>query len=348
MKSSFAIPGIIAVIIAASLLVLSCAYTVGEQEQVIITQFGKPVGEPVLNAGLHFKLPFIQQVNRFEKRVLEWDGPPAGMTTKDKATIEVDTFGRWRITDPLLYFQRLTDERRALSRLDDILASETPNVIARHELIELIRTTKDRVVARDESLTEADSRIGVLTPITQGRTKLEAEILKNAAPKVKGLGIELLDVRFKRINYTKNVSANIHDRMISERKQIAARFLSEGAGEAAKKLGERERDLKEIESQAYKKVQEVEGAADAKATEIYAKAYNQTPEAIGLFEFLRSMDAYKKVLTSDTTLILTTDSEFLQYLKSSEPAPRKTTGPLDFSKGIQGAVNQLPSLLEVK
>lgn len=340
MNKSCASLGLIPILILIAFVALSAAFTVGEQEQAVITQFGKPVGEPVTKAGLYFKIPFIQVVNRFEKRVLEWDGPPADMTTKDKTTIAVDTFGRWRITDPLLFFQRLRDERSALSRLDDIIASETPNVIARHDLIEVIRTTKDRVVARDESLTTADSRVGVLQPIVTGRSKLEAEILKSAAPKVKGLGIELLDVRFKRINYNKNVTESIYERMASERMQIAARFRSEGVGEAAKISGEKERDLKTIESEAYKKVQELEGAADAKATEIYAKAYNQTPEAVALFEFLRSMDAYKKALTADTTLILTTDSEFLKYLKSAEPAPKDKP---DLSKALLG----IPSLLDV-
>jgi membrane protease subunit HflC len=333
--------GVLLAVFAAGLLVMSCAYTVGEGEQVVITQFGKPVGESVLKAGLHFKLPFIQVVNRFEKRVLEWDGPPSNMTTKDKANIVVDTFGRWRISDPLMFLQRLRDERSALSRLDDIIASETPNVIARHDFIEVVRTTKDRVVTRDESMV-TDARVGVLTPISQGRTRLEAEVLKNAAPKVKGLGIELLDVRFKRINYNEGVSENIYTRMISERVKMANLFRSEGEGDAAKRLGEKERELARIESEAYKKVQEIEGAADAKATEIYAKAYNQSPEAAELFEFQRSMEAYKTAITQDTTLILTTDSELLKYMKSA--SPESAVKPMD----MQGTLKGLPSLLEVR
>lgn len=320
-------------------------YTVGETEQVIITQFGKPVGETISEAGLHFKTPFIQRVNRFEKRILEWDGPPANMPTKDKVYIVVDNFARWRISDPRVFFENLRDERTAMSRLTDILGSETRNVIARHDFIEAIRTTKDRKVAREISTTAsiADARIGILPAILKGRTELEKEIFSSAVPKVKGFGIELMDVRFKRINYTPAVSQTIYQRMVSERTQIAERFKSEGAGEAAKILGERERDLKLIESEAYRKVQEIEGAADAKATEIYAKAYNQTPEAAELFEFTKTMDAYKLVITPDTNLILSTNSDFLHYLKSSDkPVPTlpPVTGGTDLLKG-------LPSLLDV-
>ncbi|MCA1964316.1 MAG: protease modulator HflC, partial [Prosthecobacter sp.] len=313
---------------ALALFILGSAslYTVGETEQIIITQFGKPVGETIKNAGLHLKTPFIQQVNRFEKRIMEWDGLPVNMPTRDKVYIVVDSFARWRISDPRTFFENLRDERGAESRLTDILGSETRNVIARHDFIEAIRSTKDRKVAREafaggSTASVADSRIGTMPPITKGRGELEREIFNNAAPKVKGFGIELIDLRFKRINYTPAVSQTIYQRMVSERTQIAERFKSEGAGEAAKILGQRERDLKEIESQAYRKVQEIEGAADARATEIYAKAYNQSPEAARLFEFLKTMDAYKAIITPDTSLVLSTDSQFLRYLKSPEDKP---------------------------
>jgi membrane protease subunit HflC len=320
-------------------------YTVGETEQVIITQFGKPVGETISEAGLHFKTPFIQKVNRFEKRIMEWDGPPANMPTRDKVYIVADNFARWRISEPRVFFENLRDERTAMSRLTDILGSETRNVIARHDFIEAIRTTKDRKVAREINLVAsiADARIGILPTILKGRSELEKEIFASAVPKVKGFGIELMDVRFKRINYTPAVSQTIYQRMVSERTQIAERFKSEGAGEGAKILGERERDLKMIESEAYRKVQEIEGAADAKATEIYAKAYNQTPAAAELFEFVKTMEAYKLVITPDTNLILSTDSDFLHYLKSSDKPAQAlppVTGGTDMLKG-------LPTLLEV-
>jgi membrane protease subunit HflC len=331
---------LVIVFFAAMAVFKLCAYTVGEQEQIIITQFGKPVGDPVKTAGLHFKLPFVQVVNRFEKRVLEWDGPSARMPTRDKVYVVVDTFGRWVISDPLLYYQRMRDERSALSRLDDILGSETRNVIAKNDFMEVVRTTKDRVVTRDENLAAADSRIGLLHPISRGRSQLEAEIFKSSLPKVSGYGVTLLDVRVKRVNYNDSVSQTIYERMISERSQIAERFRSEGAGEAAKILGQRERDLKTIESEAYRKIQEIEGAADAKATEIYAKAYNQNPESVKLFEFLRSMETYKKVMTPDTTLVLTTDSDFFQYLKSSEPP----TPANDLTKSLLNG----PSLIDLQ
>ncbi len=227
-------------------------YTVNEVEQVIITQFGKPVGAPVTTAGLKLKIPFIQSVNPIDKRILEWDGNPSDMPTKDKLYIAVDLFARWRITDPLQYFLRLRDERSAQSRLDDILGSETRNAVAKHELIEIIRTTKDRVPLRDALLTDAEQDVGALVPIQKGRKLVEREIFVAAAEKVRVFGIELLDIRFKRINYNESVRPKIYDRMISERRQIAERFLSEGHGEAARIRGNRLRDLNKIQSEAYR------------------------------------------------------------------------------------------------
>lgn len=342
-------PGLSLLILIAGfgLYILASAslYTVSETEQVIITQFGKPIGDTISQAGLHMKTPFIQKVNRFEKRILEWDGPPANMPTKDKVYIVVDNFARWRISDPRVFFENLRDERTAQSRLTDILGSETRNVIAKHDFIEAVRSTKDRKVAREinAGASIADARIGILPPISKGRAELEKEIILSATPKVKGFGIELMDVRFKRINYNESVSRTIYQRMVSERTQIAERFKSEGAGEAAKILGQRERDLKMIESEAYRKVQEVEGGADAKATEIYAKAYNGTPQARELFEFTKTMEAYKKVLTSDTSLILSTDSDFLRYLKSDEERPLPPVG----TAGSADPLQRLPSLIEI-
>lgn len=303
----------------ATIVLFSAAYTVQETEQVIITQFGKPVGDPITDAGLHFKTPFIQDVHSIEKRILEWDGQPNEMPTKDKTYIVVDTFGRWRISDPKQYFLRLRDERSALSRLNDILGSETRNAIAKHELIEVIRTTKDREPERDETLIDAPGNIGVLYPITDGRGVIERDIFDKAAPKLNEFGIELLDVRFKRINYNESVRLRIYERMISERQQIAERFRSEGAGEAAIITGRKEKDLLEIESEAYKKIQELQGAADAEASEIYATSYNQTPEAAEFYGFIKTMEVYQDMLNSDTTLILTTDSDLFRLLKTIKP-----------------------------
>ncbi len=312
---------ITAFIIAAVLLLLdNSVYKVRETEQVIITQFGKPVGDAVTEAGLKFKVPFIQQVNPIEKRILEWDGNPSNMPTKDKLYIAVDLFARWRITEPLPYFLRLRDERSAQSRLDDILGSETRNAVAKHELIEIIRTTKDRKPLLDAALTEEDlDTLGTLVPIRKGRKLVEEEIFSAAAPKVKVFGIELLDIRFKRINYNESVRPKIYDRMISERRQIAERFRSEGNGEAARINGFKERDLNKIQSEAYREVEEIRGEADAKATEIYAKAYNQSEEAREFYEFQKTMDMYKSVIKTNTTLMLSTESEAFKYLKGMDP-----------------------------
>jgi membrane protease subunit HflC len=298
-------------------ILMSSIYTVSEVEQMIITQFGKPVGAPVTTAGLKTKIPFIQEVNPIDKRILEWDGSPSDMPTKDKLYISVDLFARWRITDPLQYFLRLRDERSAQSRLDDILGSETRNAVAKHELIEIIRTTRDRVPLRDALLTGAQQELdmGSLVPIQKGRKLVEEEIFTAAADKVQVFGIELLDIRFKRINYNESVRPKIYDRMISERRQIAERFLSEGNGEAARIRGNRVRDLNKIQSEAYRQVEEIRGVADAKATEIYARAYNQSPETVEFYEFTRTMQSYKSIIGENTTLVLSTDSDLFKFLK---------------------------------
>lgn len=293
------------------------AYTVNQAEQVIITQFGRPVGDPVTEPGLYFKLPFMQQVNSFDKRYLAWDGPMVEMSTKDKTYIQVDTFARWRITDPMRYYLRLRDERSAQSRLEDILGSETRTAIARHELIEVVRTDKNRKPAMDEILGElaGDGTLGQLRPIRVGRVAIEKIVFDAAAPKLEEFGIELLDVRFKRINYNQQVLERIYQRMISERLQIAQRFRSEGEGEAARIKGNKERDINEIRSTAYKRVQEIQGEADAKASEIYAKAYGQRPEAAQFYTFLKRMETYRKVINSDTSIVLSTNSELFGLLK---------------------------------
>ncbi|AMO66827.1 HflC protein [gamma proteobacterium BDW918] len=306
-------------------VLMSSAYTVDEVEQVIITQFGKPVGEPVTEAGLKFKVPFIQEVNPIDKRVLEWDGTPSDMPTKDKLYISVDLFARWRIVDPLQYFLRLRDERSAQSRLDDILGSETRNAVAKHELIEIIRTTKDRIPLRDAALASSSQglNMGALVPIEKGRQMVEQEIFTEAAEKVGVFGIELLDIRFKRINYNASVRPKIYDRMISERRQIAERFLSEGNGEAARIRGNRVRELNKIQSEAYREVEEIRGLADAKATEIYASAYNQSSQSVEFYEFTRTMAAYSSLVDKKTTLVLSTDSDLFKFLKGMTPRPGK-------------------------
>ena len=329
----------VAALVVAGYVAMSSVYTVSEIEQTIITQFGKPVGDPVTSAGLKLKLPFVQEVNPIDKRVLEWDGNPSDMPTKDKLYISVDLFARWRITDPLQYFLRLRDERSAQSRLDDILGSETRNAVAKHELIEIIRTTKDRVPLRDAMLTDAERKLdmGALVPIQKGRKLVEEEIFSAASDKVRVFGIELLDIRFKRINYNESVRPKIYDRMISERRQIAERFLSEGNGEAARIRGNRVRDLNKIQSEAYRQVEEIRGLADAKATEIYAGAYNQGPESVEFYEFTRTMQAYKSIIAANTTLVLSTDSDLFKFLKGMTPVGEGVPPPRDQGPSVKAA-----------
>jgi len=311
------LPIMIGIVVLLILFVLGGAlYTVHETESVILTQFGRPVGEPVTEPGLHFKTPFVQEVNRLEKRILEWDGDPTEMPTKDKMYISVDTFARWRISDPSTYFVKLGSERRALSRLEDIIGSEVRTAIAGHELIEVVRSDKDRELPPNQ--TAEGTTASVQQKATRGRMALQQDILNAAAPKLTDLGIELLDVRIKRVNYNQNVVGNIYQRMISERQQIAQRFRSEGEGEAARINGRRGRDLRKVESEAYKRVQELQGEADAEASRIYAEAYNQSTEAQDFYGFLKTLDTYRTILGKQTSMILSTNSELFELLERSK------------------------------
>ena len=306
-------------IIAAILILIVLnggIYTVQEQEQVIITQFGKPVGGAIKDPGLKFKVPFIQQAHRFEKRFLEWDGSANELPTKDKRFVWIDTYARWRITDPLKFFQRLRDERRAHSRLDGILNGETRNAIANHNLLEVIRST-NRESARSESVPEDDI---TLATIETGRDKIRKEILRRAREEMKklDLGIEILDVQFKRINYVEEVRRKVYERMIAERQRIADRFTSEGQGEAKRILGEKERELKRIQSGAYREAREIIGDADATAIEIYANAYDRSQSSRDFYEYLRTLETYRTTIDSNTKLVLSTDNEFYRWLKKSD------------------------------
>ena len=307
---------IAALVFIVLLFVTGTVYTVKEGQQVILTQFGKPIGEPVTEAGLHFKLPFIVKVNVVEKRILAWDGKSVAMPTRDKTYIQVDTFARWQINDPLLYFETLRDERSALSRLDDILGSVTRNAVAKHDLLEVVRSTKDRKPERTDLLIEKEA---VFEPIKIGRREIEKNLKEIAKDKLEDIGIKLLDLRFKRINYNKSVERQIYEQMISERQKIAERFRSEGAGEAARTMGKMEREVKRIESEAYLKIQSILGEADAESTRIYAEAYGGTPERESFYEFVKTLEAYDKILDKNTTVILSTDSELFKLLKGSKP-----------------------------
>ena len=301
---------VLIVLLLIVLFVLSGSiYTVSEVDQAIITQFGEPVGEPVTEPGLHFKLPFIQTANMFERRFLEWDGFRNQVPTRDRRFIWVDTYARWHITDPLLFFQRLRDERGAQSRLDDILDGETRNAVARHDLIEIVRTSnRDPLDTATTGLEEAE----VLAPISIGRKQITEEILAAAAAAVGDLGIELLDLQFKRINYVAEVQQDVFARMIAERQRIASEFRSEGQGESARIQGERERDLARIQSEAFRSAEELRGTADAEATQVYADAYGSDAS---FYAFTKSLETYEKTMGSDTYFILGTDSELMRYLE---------------------------------
>lgn len=316
-KSIVTAIGVVIGILVVTAINLSC-YSLSENEFAVITQFGKPVGTPIMTAGLHTKIPFIQTVNRVDGRIHEWDGQAVSMPTRDKLYMIVDSYGRWKIADPLLYFTRLRDERSALSRMEDIIGSENRNNVAQNDLIEIVRTDKNRKAVIDNSLVSSltDSNATPLLPIQVGRTAVEERVTGAAAEKLKEFGITLLDVRIMRINYSPSVTTGINNRMISERKKIADQFKSEGEGAAAKIGGERKRDLQTITSEAYKTAQDIKGGADAEATRIYAEAYNQSPEALSFYTFIKTLEAYKKVANKDTTLVLTTDSGMFKYLKT--------------------------------
>ncbi len=298
----------LAVLAVLLVVIMDGTYVVEEGRQAIITQFGEPKGNPITEPGLHFKVPFVQKANSFEKRFLQWDGDADQMPTKDKRFISVDSYARWRITDPLLFFQRLRDERGAQSRLDGILDGETRNAIARHDLVEVVRSSNREEAGISE---ESEEETSVLQQITKGRGDITRSILESASPKVKDFGIELIDLQFKRINYVEEVQKDVFARMIAERKRIAARYRSEGEGEAARIRGEQERELLRIQSEAYRSAQEIRGEGDGKATGIYAGAYNRDA---AFYAFMKSMETYEAGVDSATTLVLTTKSDLLKYL----------------------------------
>jgi membrane protease subunit HflC len=305
--------GTIILVVVILIVLANTLFVVNEWDQVIITQFGKPVGDPYGTPGLKMKIPIIQKVHRFDKRFLEWDGDPNQLPTKDKRFIYVDTYARWQITDPLLFFQRLRDERGAQTRLDDILDGETRNSIANHDLVELIRSTN-----REPEQTELfQDEATVLETILFGRNTIRQEVLENAQGRTSDLGIAILDVQFKRINYVEEVQRKVYERMIAERQRIADRFRSEGEGEAQRIRGERERDLKLIQSEAYRIAQSIVGRADSLSTYIYARAYDRSPDSRAFYGFLKTMETYQNTLDEGTWLLLSTDGEFYRRLKQS-------------------------------
>ncbi len=305
------------VIVIAFLVISGAIYTIDETQQVVITQFGEPIGKPITKAGLHFKMPFIQQANYFDKRILEWDGNPNQIPTKDKKYIWVDTTARWKIVNALKFLQSVSSETGAHARLDDIIDSATRDFVTSHNLVEAVRDT-NRIIEENALREEdefSDQVAGELEEIEIGRDTLTRGILREASKIVPQYGIELVDVRIKRINYVSEVQQKVFDRMISERKRAAEQYRSEGQGKKAEIEGRMGKDLKQIRSEAYRVAEEIKGKADAEATNIYADAYNRDPE---FYAFLKTLDTYKNTVDKDSTLILTTDSEYLTYLKKTQ------------------------------
>ncbi|HLW21273.1 MAG TPA: protease modulator HflC [Cyclobacteriaceae bacterium] len=308
MKKSYI--GIFVLVLLLLILANASVYVLDETQQAIVTQFGKPVGEPRTTPGLNFKAPFIQKVQFFDKRYLEWDGERNQVPTMDKKFIFVDSYARWEITNPLQFFIRLRDERSARSRLDDILDGETRNAIASHSLLDLVRSSNREPEVTEEFM----EAIEILEDISVGKARIEKIVLEKANERTADLGVRILDFRFKRMNYVDEVRDRVYDRMISERNRIADQFRSEGQGEARKIEGSKERELAEIQSEAFRESEEIKGRADAEATGIYAGAYNQNRQSVDLYKFLRTMESFEKSLDENTSIILSTDSEFFKYL----------------------------------
>ena len=303
---------LIVVTFVALLATFDSVYVVKETEQVILTQFGRPIGQPITEPGISMKVPFIQKVSYFDKRYLEWDGDANQVPTKDKKFIFVDSYARWQIVDPLQFFIRLNDERGAQSRISDILDGETRNAVASHDLIELVRSTNRTPEQTEEFLEELD----VLDDIAIGRDEIEKLVLERANQRTSDLGIRILDFRFKRMNYVDEVRLSINQRMISERNQIADLFRSEGQGEARRIEGDKERELAAIQSEAERQAEEIRGRADAEATAIYAAAYNKSATARQLYSFLKGLEALEAPMDEQTTIVLSTDSELFKLLSN--------------------------------
>ena len=287
---------------------LSSVYVVDETEQIIVTQFGKAIGEPTTEPGIGFKIPMIQKVNRFPKNLLAWDGDPDQVNTLDKTYLWVDTFARWKIVDPLKYFETVHYEQEAQARLDGILNSSIRNAITSNYLIETVRNSNRELDISDQ----AEDAVSMMGDVEIGRGQIARGIIGDAQPKLDKFGIELVDLKIKRLNYVEEVRRSVYGRMVAERNQIAEKYRSEGQGEARKIEGEMEREMKRITSEAYRTAEEIKGNADAQATLIYAQSFGRGPE---FYSFLNTLDIYKDVMGKDSTLVLSTDSEFLKYFK---------------------------------
>lgn len=303
-------------LIVAAVVIYESAFIVNETEQVVITQFGRIVRDPIISPGLKFKVPFIEKANFFPKNIQEWDGEPGQIPTLDKTFIWVDAFARWKIVDPVKFFQTVNNRYNAISRLNDIIDPAVRNFITSYSLIEAVRRSNRELDTSEVGLEDQEKKPQSIYRIALGREKITQGVLEQAQPKVSQFGIELVDVKIKGINYVEEVRKSVYDRMIAERKQIAEKFRSEGKGEAQKILGQKERDLQQITSEAYRISQEVKGKADAEAAKIYADAYGIDPD---FYSFTQTLEIYNESLGKDASLLLSTDSEILKYFKGVSP-----------------------------
>ncbi|MFO7896776.1 MAG: protease modulator HflC [Candidatus Cloacimonadales bacterium] len=304
---------ILIVVLVALIAIFNSFYIQDETEQSIITQFGEPMGEANKDAGLHLKIPFIQKVHFFEKRILQWDGDTKQIPTSDKRYIWIDTFSRWRISDPLKFYETTRFESSAHSRLDDIISGTTRDIISSNKLLEIVRSTNRKMEFTAEYQTSTFEEEVILKDIGRGRKQIAVDIFEASKEKITEYGIELIDVEIKRLNYNDEVQSKVFERMVSERNKIAAQYRSEGEGKAAEILGRMQKELDQIESEAYKTAQEVKGRADATAINIYANAYNRDPD---FYQFLKTLETYEETIGENNTLILSTDSDYFKYLKS--------------------------------
>lgn len=311
---------VIVLVIAAAVALFTSAYVVDETEQVVVTQFGRVIGEPKTAPGLYFRVPFIHNANYFPKNLLRWDGDPGQIPTLDKTFIWVDPFARWRIVDPVKFFQTVNNTVSAAGRLDDIIDPAVRNFITSYRLLELIRSTNRELDTFEVGLEDIKKESSSFYTISTGRDAIQQGIMEQAQPKLAQFGIELVDVKIKRVNYVEQVRDSVYGRMIAERKQIAEKFRSEGKGEAQKIIGEKDRDLKEITSEAYRRAQELKGKADAEVTNIYAEAYGVDPE---FYSFIKTLEIYSESLGKDNSLVISTESDFLKYLKGYTDPPAK-------------------------
>lgn len=323
-----AVMGVVALlIVVGAVLFAASAYTIDEAEQAVVVQFGRPVGDPIVEPGLHFKMPFVQEVLRFDKRLLSWDGDPNQVPTRGEQFISVDTTARWRIVDPLVFLQRVHDERGAINRLNDILDSVVRDHISASELAEIVRSRDWQVTEADleRALAAEDEEEELKKEVTMGREQLVASVLSTAQKQMAEYGIELVDIRLKRVDYVQAVQERVFERMIAERQRIAEEFRSEGRGRAAEITGETERMRAEITSEARRQAEVIRGAADAEATRVYNEAFGADPE---FYTFFRTLESYSTALGEDVTLMIGADSDYFQYLReigtasATPPAPR--------------------------